>query len=80
MSKLDPATVFRSVDVETAFPNVRVRIQGLPEDVQWIADALETAIPGAMDWQSFAQTQCDCLIEISGIGQKYKLTSDIELI
>ena len=79
MGNLAHAPVFRNVDVETAPPNVRISIRGLPEDVQWIADALEAALPGVIDWQSFAEMGASCLIEVNGVGYKFGNTSNVEL-
>jgi len=79
MGNLAQAPVFRNVDVETGLPNVSITIRGLPEDVQWIADTLEAALPGVIDWQSFAEMGANCLIEINGVGSKFSKTFNNEL-
>lgn len=52
-------------------PKVSVRIQGLPEDVQRIADAIDSALSSAMEWQSCAHDEADCLIEVNGQSETY---------
>ncbi|RYF10257.1 MAG: hypothetical protein EOO77_21900 [Oxalobacteraceae bacterium] len=51
------------------FP-VTVIIQGLPENVQWIADALECVVPGAISWHDCAQPLAAGLIAIMGVGRR----------
>lgn len=45
---------------------VNVKIRGLPEHVQRIADALEMALPGTIEWHSCAQVKANRLVEVNG--------------
>lgn len=53
-------------DVQSPGFAVSVKIRGLPEHVQRIADALEIALPGAMEWHSCALVKANCLVEVNG--------------
>ncbi len=48
--------------------DVQIVLQGLPERVQRIADAIESALPGNVDWQVFADQRGPAEIRLEGVG------------
>ena len=68
MSKLNHSAIAVS-HVQMTAPAVSVKIRGLPEHVQRIADALEIVLPGAMEWHSCAQVKANHLVEVNGTSE-----------
>lgn len=67
MSKMGHISAASSHAQMTA-PAISIKIRGLPEHVQRIADALEIALPGTMEWDSYAQSKASSFVELSGTG------------
>jgi len=55
-----------ALHVQVTAPAISITIRGLPEHVQRVVDAFEIALPGTMEWDSFAQSKADSFVELSG--------------
>lgn len=51
--------------------NIRVIVEGLPEEVQRMADALEASFPGALSWHDQGETSGSNFISVSGVGMPW---------
>jgi len=49
---------------------VQIILEGLPERVQEVADALDKAMPDAFEWHNFASLSGDADIVLRGSGSR----------
>ena len=51
--------------------SIRIKVEGLPEEIQRIADALEVFFPGALSWLEEVKTSEGNFLTVSGVGMPW---------